>query len=384
MSGNLSFGIYIHLPFCRSKCTFCDFNAYAGQKELYGPYVDALVLEIEGAHARLWPEHATNALQARTVYFGGGTPSLMPVQAIARVLDAVHHRFIVPHDLEVSLEANPGTVDASYLEGILEAGVNRLSLGFETLDDNLLKLFRRGHTAVDALEAFRLAREAGFTNINVDLMYALPGQTLQDWQRDLSAVLELEPEHISAYQLTVHKGTVLHRQVAQGIVDLPDADLAADMYLVACDMLATAGYEHYEIANWGRRPCIHNLIYWHREPYMGFGAGAHSLVNHLRYWNVASPSAYIAKVLAEGIAVDGVEELSKAVADAEVVILALRLREGIAETELVGLDNAVRYRASAALLNFSQFGLADTLGGRWRLTERGWLVANCLFERLLP
>lgn len=318
------------------------------------------------------------------MYFGGGTPSLMPVKFIAQLVKAVRSRFITTAELEVSVEANPGTVDPRYLEELLLAGVNRLSFGFQTLNDGLLTTFRRAHLAADSLHAFRLAREAGFSNINVDLMYALPGQTLEAWKRDLETVLELQPEHISAYQLTVHEGTVLYKQVVAGMVQLPDSDLAADMYLLACEMLAKAGYDHYEIANWGRRPCLHNLIYWRREPYIGFGAGAHSFVHDIRYWNVAHPARYIASVLAKGVALDNWEEASGPVGAAERIMLGLRLRQGLDDRELEATHPTVRSKTAEALGTFQRFGLAQHRDGRWRLTERGWLVANWLFEKVLP
>jgi oxygen-independent coproporphyrinogen-3 oxidase len=351
---------------------------------LYASYLDALQKEIEGAHASLWPHLSICRLKARTVYFGGGTPSLIRPEAIAQLLRSVRQRFTVAEGFEVSLEANPGTVEPTSLSLLLEAGVSRISLGFQTLDDHLLLLFRRGHSAADAVNAFRMARAVGFTNINVDLMYGLPGQTLEAWRRDLAAVLELEPDHLSAYQLTVHPGTALYWQVVNGMVQLPEPDLAADMYLLACEMLASAGYEHYEIANWGRKICRHNLIYWRREPYMGFGAGAHSFIDEVRYWNVAHPGVYVARILSGGVAVEGQEETVGPVAAAERAMLALRLRSGLSDAELKSLYPSVRDKAAEGLRRFQDYGLARRVGSRWRLTEQGWLVANYLFEKLLP
>ncbi len=332
----------------------------------------------------MWPELATQPLEARTVYLGGGTPSLLSSTQIEAILHAIRDRFWTRSDMEVTIEANPGTVDQSYMERLLRLGVNRLSLGFETLDDRMLRLFRRGHTSRDSFGAFHMARAAGFDNVNIDLMYALPGQTLEDWRKDLEQVIALQPEHVSAYQLSLHENTVLFKQVARGLVRLPDDELSAEMYLMACEMLGAAGYEHYEIASWARKRCQHNLIYWRREPYLGFGAGAHSFAKNVRYWNAMHPAEYIRRVMTTGLAVVGSERVEGDLALSEKAMLALRLRDGLSEAELVHASSGQQSRIRESLEAFRSLALAERGGDRWSLTERGWLVANDLFVRLLP
>ena len=382
--------VYVHIPFCRSKCAYCDFNSYAGLEHLFEPYVQALARDI-----RLIGEGLS--LQARTIYLGGGTPTVLPLSLLEEVLSALRQAFRVANDVEVTIEANPGTVDSDYLAGLLDLGVNRLSLGVQSLDDGLLRLLGRIHTAAEAVESYNLARRAGFANINLDLIYGVPHQTLELWQSTLRQTLNLQPDHLSLYALTLEEHTPLARQVARGEMPSPDDDLAADMYILAEEMLAEAGYVHYEISNWaGRssnrksqisnRRCRHNLTYWCNQPYLGFGAGAHSHFGGQRWHNFLSPAEYIAHLDLGVEPRAHSEDIDRATEIADTMILGLRLVE-----EGVGFERFARRFGErleslyeSELGDLEQLGLVEVTAERVRLTPRGRLLGNEVFERFLP
>ncbi len=398
-------GLYVHIPFCRAKCRYCDFNSYAGVESLVPSYVDALLAEM----LRWRPLVAD--FTVTTVFIGGGTPSILPPAEVKRVLGTVRDSFrpdgraparLAP-DAEVSLEANPGTVDVAYLKGLRRLGVNRLSLGVQSLRDDDLRLLGRIHTAAEAREAYQAARRAGFDNVNIDLIYGLPWQTLRDWRRTLKEAIALRPDHLSLYALTLEEGTPLAADVSSGRVPQPDPDLAADMYREAEAALAAADYQHYEISNWalpGRR-CRHNLTYWRNEPYLGLGTGAHSSFGGFRFANTRAPREYIRGVeesaarepAADGIAsflaslahIETSEETSRASAMAETVILGLRLVDGLpfeGFRRRFGLELTAAYGPQVEELE--GFGLLERADGRLRLTPRGRLLGNEAFQRFLP
>jgi len=390
--------LYVHIPFCQAKCPYCDFNSYAGLESLMAPYVDALIAEMA-----LWRE-ATRDARVNTVFFGGGTPSFLPLAETERIFTALGRSFSARGgpDAEITTEANPGSADSARLDGLRQMGFNRLSLGVQSFQDDELRLLGRVHSAAEARQAYRAARRAGFENVNLDLIYGLPGQPLAAWQRTLAEAIALRPEHLSLYALTLEEGTPLAADVARGRPPAPDPDLAADMYLWAGEALAAAGYQQYEISNWalpGRR-CRHNLVYWHNEPYLGLGAGAHSCLGGFRFAAVRDPSRYIRDVMARGAEphADGlaaflaglrhletVEETTPARAMAETVILGLRLVEGVSAA-------AFRRRFGASLLSvygpavaeLTALGLLERANGRVRLTPKGRLLGNEAFERFLP
>lgn len=386
------FSLYVHLPFCTVKCGYCDFNAYAGKEGLMSAYSAALAHE-----AQLWgPKMAGRRVE--TVYFGGGTPSLTPLDQLRAITDGLRAAFAVADGAEVTLEAIPDSANAAYLRGLRKLGVNRLSLGMQSFHDDELSALDRLHTAEDNREAARAARTAGFENVSFDLIFGLPEQPLERWQATLDEAIALEPEHLSLYALTVEEGTPLARDVARGRTPAPDPDLQADQYEYAQRRLQAAGYEHYEISTWARpgMRSRHNLTYWQCRDYLGLGAGAHSYVDGVRFANVAPPARYIdlvsqscAGTQAGGepamLQVATRETPSPRLAMADALILGLRLLEGVELREFSERFGVEVLETFATELGEAQAaGLAEIAGGRLRLTKRGRLLANEVFVRLLP
>lgn len=380
--------LFVFIPFCKIHCTYCDFNVYANLARAMEPYTDAVAGEI----AIVGTQHIVS-LQAKTIFLGGGTPSLLPTAQIEKILRALQNSFAIASDAEITLEANPGTLDLTKLRELRALGINRLSIGIQSFDDATLKRLNRGHTVADALKTFDDARDAGFDNLNLDFIYGLPLQTLSDWRATIDRALLLAPEHLSLYALKVEEGTGLEFQIEHKKYPMPDDDLAAEMYTLAEERLDAAGYEHYEISNWARRVgahgCAplhskHNLTYWLNEPYLGFGAGAHSYLNNERYWNILSPLEYIARVERGESVVGGSEMIDHATEMAETMFLGLRLASGIVFEECIarfGEDAREKYRTQLAELN--ELGLIELSDQHVRLTPRGRLLSNEVFWRFL-
>ncbi len=368
--------IYIHIPFCSRKCSYCDFNSYDTPEISPVDYVELLLGELKATAAEF-------ALQpAPTLYFGGGTPSLLAPGQIARLVAAVRNSCGLAADAEVTLEANPGTLSRESLAGYLAAGVNRLSIGVQSFDDAKLRLLGRIHSAEEARAAITMARLAGFSNIGIDLMHSLPGQTLAEWQLTLNEAIAMRPEHISAYGLTAEEGTPFAAMVAQGSMLLPDEELAAEMFELTAGLLQQAGYEYYEISNFARSGfrSRHNQVYWERGNYLGIGAGAHSFVRTpgygLRWENPAKLTDYAA-VVKEGRERADAAPVSRSEAMAEYFFLGLRLMAGV---DLGRFKDEFGVDATAAfpLVVERQIGRGLLImgGGRLRLTQRGLLLAN--------
>jgi oxygen-independent coproporphyrinogen-3 oxidase len=371
--------IYVHVPFCVRKCAYCDFNAYSGLGHLAAPYVDAVCGEISRSQAA--------GRTVGTIFFGGGTPTFLSAADLARIVSAVHETFQVLPDAEITAEANPSTVDALRFAEMRAAGFNRLSIGVQAFDDRLLKAVDREHSSDEAQGAFRAARQGGFDNVSLDLMFGLPGQTCDDWDRTLDRALSLAPEHLSVYALTIEPGTRFERLHAGGKLSLPAEEDELWMFERAIERLTAAGYEHYEVSNYalpGRR-ARHNLVYWANGEYAGFGPGAVSYLGGRRWTNEKNPGRYIARVR-EGnpLAVDS-ECLGAESALAETLMLGLRLREGTAPGPLAqrfGIDPLAHYEAIFAGLEAR--GLLEVRPERLRLTHAGLLLANDVFLELLP
>jgi oxygen-independent coproporphyrinogen-3 oxidase len=396
-----SISLYLHIPFCHAKCHYCDFNSYAGMLGQRERYVMALAGEIAlaGERARL-PDGSPR--RCRTIFFGGGTPSLLRAEQIAELLAAARAAFAVDADAEISLEANPGALEYGQLDAVRATGVNRLSMGAQSFDADLLRWMGRIHTPEEIARALADGRAAGFSSINLDLIYALPGQSLVTWQQTLDRALDLRPEHLSLYSLIVEEGTPLYRWVAQGRVQPADEDLAADMYELAAARLAEAGYVQYELSNWALpgHACRHNLTYWHNLPYIGLGAGAHSWFDGWRFAEARPISDYIARVhatlaggepqeahnrLLPGGATVECEAISDDLEMAETAMLGLRLVSGI---DLPTFARRFGREFDAVfgerLAEVTAAGLLERVGTSLRLTERGRLLGNEVFACVLP
>jgi len=372
---------YLHIPFCRTKCLYCDFNTYAGKERQVGEYVAALATEIRRRAAE------AEGLPLHTVYFGGGTPSLLALTQVRRLMEALRQGCGLLSGTEVTLEANPGTFGPAYVEGLGSLGINRLSLGMQSLDDETLRRLARTHSAQQALEAVQHARAAGMRSINLDLIYGLPWQMLETWQDHLRRALDTQPDHVSLYALMVEEGTPLQALVERGRWDVADQDLVADMYEAALPVLARAGFVHYEVSNWAQpgHESRHNLTYWRNEAYIGCGAGAHSYVQGRRSWNVRPIEAYIKRIGAAQSATEGHERLEPQKQIGETAALALRLpQEGIGYERFqtrFGIDASALWAGELRELSKTGLLTADATGAR--ITERGLLVSSEIASRFL-
>ncbi len=385
--------LYVHIPFCETKCPYCDFNTYAAIEPLMPSYVAALNTEIT-----LWGK-LLGGPEVHTIFFGGGTPSYLPSDDIRHTMETIHSAFNVAPDAEVTLEANPGDFSDDKLAAYLVCGINRLSIGVQSFDDELLETLGRRHNAADAVQAYRQAQDAGFRNISIDLMYGLPHQSIKHWQDTLRQALELAPPHISMYCLTLEGGTPMERWVEQGSMPTPDTDLAADMYLAAQNEMKVAGYRHYEISNWALKGKLsrHNLTYWRNEPYLGVGPGAHSYLGGYRFSAIRPPREYIRRMREESkgtdkssvheaicsiLVVDEIEQIDKPLEMAETMMMGLRLDDGISVarfTERFGAPPSHTYRDT--LRELERLGLLCAQGGALRLTHRGRMLGNEVFSR---
>ena len=382
---NLS--LYLHIPFCKHRCAYCDFNTYTSLLDLREAYADALVTEMGQVAGNVRrPVH--------TIFFGGGTPSLMSPASLGRILDGVRVHFELAFDAEVTIEANPGTVDLAYLTAVRQTGINRLSFGVQSVIQSELTLLEREHDFATVIDAVAMARQAGLGNFNLDLIYGVPGQTLTSWAQSVRTVLTLEPAHLSLYCLTIEPGTPMQRWLLNGRIQPPDPDLAADQYELACKLLAEAGYEHYEISNWTKpgQECQHNLTYWRDGEYLGLGAGAHGHAGGVRYQIVKQPRVYLRRL--QDAAAPGFP-LSTAVAESHAISRA----EAISDTMMTqlrllneGLDLAAfeaKFGQSVAeiygetLDQMVDWGLVAVANGRLRLTQKGWFLSNQVFYRLM-
>jgi oxygen-independent coproporphyrinogen-3 oxidase len=399
------YSIYIHIPFCKHRCAYCDFNTYAGQEDSIPAYVDALIQEINYVGLR------AERMSIHTVFFGGGTPSLLSAPQFDSIMDALNAAFAFAADAEVTIEANPGTVSPEKLTAIRKAGINRISFGVQSTNTEELRMLEREHDFFTVIEAVSTARKAGFDNLNLDLIYGLPEQTLQTWQTTLQRIVELHPEHISAYALTLEHGTPFGRWSAKGLLPLPNPDLAADMYEYAEEFLEGQGYVHYEISNWAMDrgqltvdhvasslACKHNMQYWRSLPYLAFGAGAHGYADGYRYSNALRIKTYIDRLT--NVSTSDMDfPLSPAVVNqhkqtlkddmSEYMLNNLRLvHAGVAESDfglrfgsalLEVYPNEINELIHSGLLEKKTSENSDV----FRLTKRGRLLGNQVFLRFV-
>lgn len=369
-------GVYLHIPFCKSRCSYCDFATDVYRESgAVERYVAALCAEIQKSKVK-------SQRPVNTIYFGGGTPSLLSASQLERILEAVNEKFDVGDAAEITLEMNPATVTPESLAGYLELGVNRASFGVQTFNDRDLKLLARGHDANDARNTFKMLRGAGFSNISFDLIIGLPGQTLDDWQRNLDEALKLDPEHLSLYILEVHKATPLAEQIRSGRRPRPDEELAAEMYEHLLDRIATTSFEQYEISNFAKPGLAsrHNTKYWRLDPVFGFGVSAHSFDGRTRFWNIRDTAEYVSAIENGHSPEAGRDLLDDEKLAGERAFLGMRLTDGLdlrdytAET---GIDLKERYDGELARL--ADAGLIELAGDRLKLTRRGMLFSNEVF-----
>jgi oxygen-independent coproporphyrinogen III oxidase len=389
--------IYLHIPFCTTKCTYCAFNTYTNLEALYEPFTQALIREAQWVGAA----HARTPVPAPvwSVFFGGGTPSLLTAEQLGRVLTALRHSYTLTDDAEISMEANPNDMtDAEIVQAWRAVGINRLSIGMQSANARDLALFARRHDHAQVIRAVSNARAAGFDNLNLDLIYGIPQQTLAEWGETLAQALALQPEHISLYALGLEDGTPLADWVARGKVATPDDDLSADMYDMATAQLAAAGYTQYEISNWSKagRQCRHNLQYWRNWPYVGLGPGAHGWAGGVRYATILSPQRYI-KAMQQATDSEAAAQYphTPATADPQIVTREDEIAETLMMTLRLtqeGLDRAA-FRArfgvdvlalhGATLDKYAGYGLLEYDEARVRLTDKGRFLSNALFRELV-
>jgi len=379
--GRRPFGIYVHVPFCRTRCGYCDFNTYTAAE--LGPgasrdsYAGLAVAEVRLARRVL----GAAELPVTSVFFGGGTPTLLPPAALARILRAIDGEFGLAGDAEVTVEANPETVDERVLAGLRAGGMTRISLGMQSAVPHVLAVLDRVHEPGRPARCARWAREAGFSHVSLDLIYGTPGERDADWRESLTAALAAGPDHISAYALTVEEGTALAARIGRGEVPAPDDDAMADRYVIADEVLGAHGMAWYEISNWAAcdaARCRHNLLYWTGGDWWGIGPGAHSHVGGTRWWNVRHPAAYAARIAAGSSPGQAREVLSEAERQLERVMLLTRLADGCPTAVFgpAGQANAAQVVAD---------GLADAAAlarGRIVLTRRGRLLADAVTQKL--
>jgi oxygen-independent coproporphyrinogen-3 oxidase len=384
LSNPLSF--YLHIPFCSTKCTYCAFNTYVHLDHLIEPFVNALLREVE---------IVGRGQPVGTIFFGGGTPSLLTPKQFERILDAIRQNCDLLPNAEISLEANPSDLNREYLTALRTVGFNRLSIGMQTANANELVLFNRRHDNDAVARAVSAARGAGFDNVNLDLIYGFPHQTLESWETSLRQMLFLKPEHISLYALGLEDGTPMKAWVANGRLPAPDDDLAADMYELASNLLAQPGYEQYEISNWAKpgRLCRHNLQYWLNLAYVGLGPGAHGYASGVRYSVILSPQRYIQAMQEEPKrydfpytpATEQGEVVSREGEIAETLIMGLRLTQQGIERSTFALRFGVDLLDihGGTIQRFADYGLLAVDDERVRLTQQGRLLSNVIFRELV-
>jgi len=413
------FSLYFHIPFCTHRCAYCDFNTYAGQEDSIPAYVDALIKEINFIGRRT--TELSNHQTIHTIFFGGGTPSLLSPPQFDSIFKAIRASFALTEDVEITIEANPGTVAYDALCQLHEIGINRISFGVQSANMEELRMLERTHDFFTVIEAVTSARKAGFDNLNLDLIYALPEQTMQTWQTTVKRILDLHPEHISAYALTLEHGTPFGRWSAKGLLPLPDPDLAAEMYEWASETLEANGYVQYEISNWAKDlassgaerrrdayhhpsfACRHNLQYWRGLPYLAFGAGAHGYANGYRYSNALRIKTYIDRLATSQSLITNydfpltpatVNQHKQTLKDdmSEFMMIGLRLtEEGVSDHEFhMRFGTSMRDIYGKEIEELLKLGLLESKTSEFsensevlRLTIRGRLLGNQVFIRFV-
>ncbi|MDI9475464.1 MAG: radical SAM family heme chaperone HemW [Natronincolaceae bacterium] len=372
--------LYIHIPFCQKKCNYCDFNSYSGKQHLIRDYIEALKKEIR------MNKNVLDSNKISTIFFGGGTPSILEGDQIVIIMDTITKYCDIEENAEVSIEANPGTLSHDKLAKYYDSGINRLSIGLQACQNDLLKTLGRIHSFEDYLENLKEAREIGFSNINTDLMFSLPGQSKEDLEECLERVVSLNIPHISAYSLIIEEGTLFGDWVDNKTIILPDEEIQLEMYHSTIRYLKEKNYIHYEISNFAKPgfQCRHNMTYWHNEPYLGLGAGSHSYLNKKRFNNVNDIEKYIYLVKNERTPVENEIDVSDKDEIGETMFLGLRLIEGISVKKFIERFNASPFEIYREQIEkFSAQGLLEYDKANIRLTQRGIDLSNVVFREML-
>lgn len=393
--GTKNIGLYIHIPFCKKKCEYCDFKSYAGKEDLIDNYIKWLKYELKevGEGNRADYENRLDDLAiVKTIYIGGGTPSVIGAKYIEEILEVAKENYTLPEDVEITIEVNPGTVNKEKLETYKRSGINRLSIGLQSTQDSLLTNIGRIHTYSDFLNTYNLARNIGFNNINVDLMLGLPMQKIEDLAESIDEIIKINPEHISVYSLIIEAGTPFYNKLEKGELSLPDDETERKMYWLVKERLEKAGYEHYEISNFAKKgfESKHNLACWNQEGYIGFGVAAHSYTNNVRYSNIDDIEKYIEKYI-ENYETDNEtdnfvfqEKLDKNSKMKEFMMLGLRKIKGVKISDFKNKfgDNPIfLYRKELEKLVNEDLIVID--GDDIRLTNKGLDLANLVWEEFV-
>lgn len=417
------YSVYIHIPFCQKRCSYCDFNTFAGRESIIPAYLNALQKEIEFLGSRV-----NTTIPVHTIYFGGGTPSLLSPDQFSKILSTLKNTFILGKTTEITLEANPGTVTLEYFQELRATGLNRISLGVQSSRPRELALLGRQHDYLDVINAVGWARQAGFNNLSIDLIFGIPGQSIEDWEKTLRGAIDLSPDHFSLYGLTIEPDTMIHNWYIKGLIPPQNPDQGASMYELADKLLDDAGFQNYEISNWARRnknqipnevgeiksitkirsteqrpselpdlqfSCLHNLQYWRNLPYLGFGAGAHGFANGYRTVNVSDPQEFIlaaefssemdGTTFPKGIATSEMTLIDRVTEIQEYMIMGLRLT-------LVGVSDSafqdrfgisIREQFENKVQKIIDWGLLEWKGECLRLTSRGRLLGNRVFSEFM-
>ena len=334
-------GIYIHFPFCKIKCGYCDFYSITNQENSIPLFIDSLVKEIE----IFFQENDVNNMQFDSIFLGGGTPSIIPAKYLEKIFLKLSNYIDINSLKEITIEANPGESPKNRLKEFRNLGINRISFGFQSLDNKLLKFLDRLHKSNDCIIAYNDARDSGFDNINTDMIFNIPGQTVETLINDLEVIMELAPEHISCYSLTVEKGTMLYNNVSKGKVKMPDEELDYDMYKIVTSIIANSGYKQYETSNYAKnsKKCAHNLHYWNLDPYLAFGPSAHGYDGKKRWWNHKSLDKYISDIQNNKLPINNSEFLSTKDHYNEIIMNGLRTSIGINIKKLISLNNKANF-----------------------------------------
>jgi len=371
-------GLYIHIPFCKRKCYYCDFNSYAGYDYLFDDYIRALLMEIES--------NSTKDYNVVSVYIGGGTPNLLPPSYIEKILKSVFKNYKILDGCEITIEMNPGLITEEKLKIYKGSGINRVSIGLQAFQNRLLKYIGRIHTVEEFFGNYELVKKF-FDNINIDLMYALPTQTFKEWQETLKEVVKLQPTHVSTYSLIFEPNTSFYRLYEKGQLPIVDEEEELKMYHWGIEFLKEKGYHHYEISNFALPTfeCRHNILYWECKNYLGFGAGAHSYMEDVRYSNIENIKDYIKSILERKSAVKEKIKLTKQDRMAEFMFLGMRMTKGVCDKDFkkrFGISLFEIYKK--VIQKYLKEGLIEIDNECVKLTERGIDVSNVIFEEFLP